>query len=93
MNFGCFPAGGRTIHIHFAVSDASGSSRIVSQFGFEDAIATQVYTTHPLYSHRGDQDTPLDRDGVFPADTDPFVMKTQQNSDGSILAFHTIQVS
>ena len=96
VNFkSCFPGWypGRTIHIHFAVSDASGSSRIVSQFGFEDAIATQVYTTHPLYSHRGDQDTPLDRDGVFPADTDPFVMKTQQNSDGSILAFHTIQVS
>ena len=96
VNFkSCLPGWypGRTIHIHFAVSDASGSSRIVSQFGFEDAIATQVYTTHPMYSHRGDQDTPLDRDGVFPADKEPFVMSTQQNADGSLLAYHTIQVS
>ena len=87
MNFkSCLPGWypGRTIHIHFAVSDASGSSRIVSQFGFEDAIATQVYTTHPMYSHRGDQDTPLDRDGVFQQIQEPFVMSTQQNSDGSL---------
>lgn len=96
VNFkSCFPGWypGRTIHIHFAVSDANRSSRIVSQFGFADAIATEVYTTHPMYSHRGDQDTPLDRDGVFPSNTETFVMEAQQNSDGSILAFHTIQVS
>ena len=96
VNFkSCFPGWypGRTIHIHFAVSDANRTSRVISQFAFTNEIATEVYTTHPLYSHRGDQDTPLERDGVFPNDTEVFLMRTRQNDDGSLLAYHTIQVS
>jgi len=96
VNFkSCFPGWypGRTVHIHFAVSDANGSSRVISQFCFTDALADEVYINHPLYSHRGQQDTPLLRDGVFPADTAPFLMHTAQNSDGTLLAYHTIQVT
>jgi protocatechuate 3,4-dioxygenase beta subunit len=96
VNFkSCFPGWypGRTIHIHFAVSDANQTSRVVSQFCFPNELAAQVYTTHPTYSPRGDQDTPLERDGVFPTNTDVFMMSIRQNEDGSLLAYHTIQVN
>lgn len=95
----CFPGWypGRTIHIHFAVSDNGGSSRgIVSQFCFADEITREIYTTHERYSSRGDQDTPLasSRDVVFP-DTgyETFLLTTEQNTDGTLLAYHTIQIS
>ena len=85
---------GRTIHIHFAVSDAEGNSRLVSQFCFTDELADEICSTHPLYSDRGVQDTSLSRDGVFPrANQEPFIFNTQRNSDGSLLAYQTIKVS
>lgn len=97
VNFkSCFPGWyrGRTLHIHFAVSDDSGS-RIISQVCFPDELATEVYTTHAAYSSRGDQDTPLaaGTDNVFPADFTPYLLTTEQNSDGTLLAYHTIQVT
>lgn len=93
----CFPGWypGRTIHIHFAVSDTSGQSRVISQFTFEDALATDVYTNHPSYRRRGDQSTPLasGQDGIFPASGyEPYLMTTVQNSDGTLLAHHRIQI-
>lgn len=96
VNFkSCFPGWypSRTIHIHFAVSDANGSSRVISQLCFTDELAKQICTTHPLYTHRGEQDTPIPIDGVFPSNSDSFLLKTQQNSDGTLLAYHTIQVT
>ena len=84
---------GRTVHIHFAVSDAEGNSRFISQFCFTDELADEIYANHPLYSERGVQDTPLSRDGVFPrGNRDPFIFKTDRNSDGSLLAYQMIKV-
>lgn len=97
VNFkSCFPGWyrGRTLHIHFAVSDDSGT-RVISQLCFPDELASEVYTTHPAYSSRGDQDTPLasGTDTVFPADFTPYLLTTERNTDGTLLAYHTIQVS
>ena len=93
----CFPGWypGRTVHIHFAVSDEHGSDRVISQFCFSDELVEQICTTHPLYRDRGDQDTPLAGgwDPVFPTSGyEDFVCKTRQNPDGTLLAYHTIQV-
>ena len=93
----CFPGWyrGRTIHIHFGVNDGSGNSQVISQFCFTDALAREICTTHELYSNRGEQDTPLagGRDGVFPSSGfENFLLTTEQNSDGTLLAYHTIQI-
>lgn len=93
----CFPGWyqGRTIHIHFRVSDPSGATAVISQFCFTDALAREICTTHTLYSDRGEQDTTLagGRDTVFPSsDNHAYIMNTRQNTDGTLLAWHTIQV-
>ena len=93
----CFPGWyrGRTIHIHFGVNDGSGSSQVISQFCFTDALAKEICTTHEHYSNRGEQDRPLagGRDGVFPkSGYEEFIMTTEKNSDGTLLAYHTIQI-
>lgn len=93
----CFPGwySGRTIHIHFAVSDSSGNSRVISQFCFADAFTQEICTTHEYYSSRGEQDTTLagGRDTVFPSSGyEDFMLTTAQNSDGTLLAYHTIQI-
>lgn len=98
VNFkSCFPGwySGRAIHIHFAVSDAEGTSRVISQFCFPDTLTEQICTTHELYSDHGVQDTPLssETDTVFPADSyEDFMLQTSQNSDGTMLAYATIQI-
>ncbi len=94
----CFPGWyrGRTIHIHFSVSDGSGQSKVISQFCFTDAFAREICTTHERYSSRGEQDTTLSggRDTVFPSSGyENFLLATQQNTDGTLLAYHTIQVA
>lgn len=85
---------GRTIHIHFALSHPDGNYRLISQLGFADALATEVYTSHPLYRSRGNQDTNIANDGEFPStNVDNFLLKTQRNPDNTLLAYHTIQVA
>ena len=86
---------GRTIHIHFAVSDADGTSRIISQWCYVDELAEEIYTTHDRYSGRGSQDTTLasGTDGVFPSDYEPFVLNTRANADGSMLSYGVIQIA
>lgn len=96
VNFkSCFPGWypGRTLHIHFAVSGGSGT-RVVSQLCFPDELATEVFTTHPSYLSRGEQDTPLagGRDAVFPSDFTPYLLTTERNTDGTLLAYHSIQI-
>ncbi len=93
----CFPGwySGRTIHIHFAVSEDGGSTRnVISQFCFTDEFAKEICTTHELYSSRGEQDTTFaGGDNVFPSSGyEAFLMTTAQNPDGSLLAYHTIQI-
>lgn len=98
VNFkSCFPGwyAGRTLHIHFAVSDSEGTNRVISQFCFPDEFTEDICTTHELYSDRGVQDTPLSggTDTVFPAsDFGGFMMTTEQNSDGTMLAYAVIQI-
>lgn len=94
----CFPGWyrGRTIHIHFAVSDSAGNSRVISQFCFADTLTKEICTTHEYYSSRGEQDTTLagGRDSVFPrSGYESFMLATQQNADGTMLAYHTIQIA
>lgn len=95
----CFPGWyrGRTIHIHFAVSSDNGASRgVISQLCFTDEFAREVCTTHEGYSARGEQDTPLagGTDTVFPNnDYESFLLATEQNEDGTLLAYHTIQIA
>ncbi|MGD9750120.1 MAG: cation:proton antiporter [Acidimicrobiia bacterium] len=93
----CFPGwyAGRTIHIHFAVSDAAGTTRVISQFCFTDELAEAICTTHPLYADRGVQDTTLagGRDSVFPqSGFEPFLLSTRRNSDGTLLCYGVIQI-
>jgi len=85
---------GRTIHIHFAVSNGQRSS-LVSQFCFSDAMAKAICTGHPDYRQRGEQDTPHENggDGVYRSRSADFLFNTQSNADGSLLAYRTIQVS
>ena len=95
----CFPGwyATRTLHLHIAVSDRSGARRIVSQLCFTDQFVTEICTGHVLYADRGDQDTPLSAatDRFFPGGdaADEFIMSTSKNSDGTLLAYHTIQIT
>ena len=93
----CFPGWypGRTIHFHFTVSDSAGNNRFISQLCFTDEFAATICTEHERYRDRGEQDTTLasGADMVFPSDdVEPFLLRTRQNSDGSLLAYHRIQV-
>ena len=93
----CFPGwySTRTLHIHVAVSDPSGERRIISQLCFADDLVTEICTTHELYADRGDQDTPLagGRDMFFPSSGfDEFVLTVERNPDGTMLAYHNIQI-
>lgn len=99
VNFkSCFPGwySGRTIHIHFAIIDSNNNRQLVSQFCFTDKLAEQICTTHSLYSSRGSQDKPLSggSDTVFPSSGyEVFQLRTQQNDDDTLLAYHTIQLT
>ncbi len=83
---------GRTIHIHVAITDPQGSTRLVSQFGFTDEVADEICATQEHYADRGVQDTPLSNDVVFPSDPESFLMATRPNTDGTLLAVARIQV-
>ncbi|MFT3852126.1 MAG: hypothetical protein QM733_05235 [Ilumatobacteraceae bacterium] len=85
---------GRTIHIHFAVSDPDGTTRVISQWCYPDALTEEICTTLDLYADRGVQDTTLasGTDTVFPADYEPFVLSTQANGDGTMLSYGVIQI-
>lgn len=86
---------GRTIHVHFAVSDPDGTTRVISQWCFPDELAEEICTIHDLYADRGAQDTPLagGTDTVFPASGwEAYLLSTQANSDGTLLAYGVIQI-
>jgi protocatechuate 3,4-dioxygenase beta subunit len=57
---------GRAPHIHVHIYRAStGKSLLVTQIAFPKDITDAVYTTSPLYSSRGKQDTTNESDGIF----------------------------
>ncbi len=87
---------GRTIHIHVAVVDSDGNRQLITQFCFKDELTEDICTGHSLYSARGKQDTTLSggKDTVFPIyNYETYLMKTDQNTDGSLLAYHTLQLT
>ncbi|MED5523268.1 MAG: intradiol ring-cleavage dioxygenase [Pseudomonadota bacterium] len=97
VNFkSCFPGwySSRTIHIHFKIT-SNGNQELVSQFCFPDALTANICTTQSDYASRGIQDTNLasGRDTVYGSDYDDYLFEWQQNEDGSLLAFKTIQIS
>lgn len=98
VNFtSCFPGwySGRAIHIHYAVTDPEGTTRLTSQFGFADSFADEIHTSHELYGARGAQDTRISdgSDNVFPEDGfEDFLLTTEQNADGSLLAYAAVQI-
>lgn len=97
VNFkSCFPGwySSRTIHIHFRVRN-NNNDEVISQFCFPDSLTEEICTEHPEYSARGIQDTTLSggRDTVFGSNYQDFIFSTQQNEDGSLLAYKTIQIS
>ncbi len=85
---------GRTIHIHFAVTDPDGTSRVISQWGFPEAFTTEICTTHDQYADRGVQDTPIANDNVFPSEGyEDYLLTLEQNSDGTLLGYGVIQIA
>ncbi|TDO95825.1 intradiol ring-cleavage dioxygenase [Marinomonas balearica] len=99
VNFkSCFPGWyrGRTVHIHVQITSEDQQTSLVTQFCFSDSLVTEIFTEHELYSSRGDQDTPLSggTDTVFPDDGyDVFMLTTEQNSDNTMLAYGTLQLT
>lgn len=95
VNFkSCLPGWypGRCIHIHFRIKH-QGRETLASQLVFSDALADDVYTQHPEYKARGKQDTPVAKDGVFNGNFAPYMLDTQQNPDGSLLAYKAIKLT
>lgn len=97
VNFkSCFPGwySGRTIHIHFRVRN-NNNDEVISQFCFSDSLTEEICTGHPEYLARGIQNITLSggRDTVFGSNYQDFIFATQQNEDGSLLAYKTIQIS
>lgn len=93
----CFPGwyAGRTIHFHISIADSFGNNRFLSQLCFTDELAEEICTTHEHYIARGIQDTTLasGTDIEFGSDGyEQFVMSTRQNVDGTMLAYHRIQI-
>lgn len=91
----CFPGwySSRAIHIHIAVSDQDGTTRAISQLGFADNFTVELCTSHDRYADRGSPDTSLSDDTVFPAeDNDHFLFATEQNADGSLLAYAVLRI-
>ncbi|HET9744151.1 MAG TPA: intradiol ring-cleavage dioxygenase [Chitinophagaceae bacterium] len=55
---------GRAPHIHLEIFDRNGRSLLITQVAFPEDVSKNVYSS-PLYSARGQADTPNERDNVF----------------------------
>lgn len=90
----CFPGWypGRTTHIHLQVRNNNVKS-LVSQLGFEDSLSDEIHRDHADYSSRGVKDTTNANDGPFGGNIDNHIFATTRNSDNSMLAWKTIQVT
>lgn len=84
---------GRAPHIHVHVFDATGKSLLVTQIAFPKEICDTVYTTSPLYSSRGKQDTTNETDNVFRDGFDTEMAELQGSPDSGYALTHTINVN
>lgn len=95
VNFkSCFPGwyASRAIHIHFRIKN-NYNDELISQFGFDDDFCDDICATHVDYASHGTPDTHAARDTVFGSDYADYQFELSQNSDGSLLAWKTIQIS
>ncbi|CAM3617810.1 Dioxygenase [Vibrio aerogenes CECT 7868] len=95
VNFkSCFPGwySSRVIHIHFRVRN-NNSDEVISQFTFTDDFCTEICTTHTDYASRGAPDTLIASDTVFSSGASGYIFNTQQNDDGSLVAYKRIIIS
>jgi protocatechuate 3,4-dioxygenase beta subunit len=88
---------GRAWHVHFTVS-VGGTESITSQLFADDALTTDVYTTHPVYAGRPPSaagytsnatDGAFARAGLTPSQV---VMRHEKRDDGSLLMWKSITV-
>ncbi len=88
----CFPGWyrGRTTHIHFRVV-VEGVERLVSQFGFDDDLANDIYLNHSDYTGQR-KDTNNDSDSVFRDGILEHSFLVEEQWDGSMLAYKGIQI-
>jgi protocatechuate 3,4-dioxygenase beta subunit len=91
----CYPGWypGRAIHIHFRVV-IGDSDYLVSQLFFDDALNTEICTTHPDYAAAGAPNTQNGNDNVIGgvADLSPYVLDTARMADGAMLASKVIAI-
>ncbi|HBF06667.1 MAG TPA: hypothetical protein DHW71_08625 [Gammaproteobacteria bacterium] len=90
---GCFPGwyASRTTHIHTRVV-LDGTQQLISQFGFDDEMANDIYLNHPDYTGIA-KDTSNSTDTVFPSDAYlDYLFEVEQLWDGSMLAYKAIQI-
>jgi len=93
---GIFPGWykGRTPHVHFIVS--VNGKKFISQFVFNDALTTTIYTQHGSYKAYGDKDTTTTTDNVVGKGGLTVEMATvnaKQQADGALLVWHSVAVS
>jgi protocatechuate 3,4-dioxygenase beta subunit len=95
VNFkSCFPGwyASRAIHVHFRIRN-NNNDELISQFGFDDDFCDEICTNHVDYASQGIPDTHSTNDMVFRNDGEEYQFEVSQNSDGSLLAWKTIQIS
>jgi protocatechuate 3,4-dioxygenase beta subunit len=89
----CFPGWypGRTTHIHFSVK-VKGVESIISQLYFDDALSSEVFSTHPTYKARGNKDTSNQGDGILQDAKGDLFLQTERQADGVMLAWKALSV-
>lgn len=90
---GCFPGWypSRTTHIHFRIV-LNGNQQLISQFGFDDSLANEIYQNHPDYTGQS-KDTSNSSDTVFPSTGyEDYLFEIERQWDGSMLAYKAVQI-
>lgn len=91
----CYPGwySSRAIHIHFRVV-IDGSSYLVSQLFFDDALNEELCTTHPEYLDRGLPDTTNETDNIIGGEEDksPYILDVARMADGVMLASKVVAI-
>ncbi|HEY7772947.1 MAG TPA: hypothetical protein VIC26_07185 [Marinagarivorans sp.] len=96
----CFPYwyAGRTTHIHLRFM-RNGMELLTTQFGFPNSLCNDVHLNHPEYSHVDEnggrmQDRTMESDPEFRgASPAQWLLETQKQRDGSLLAYKSIIIT